>query len=178
MKRLCLLLIICFSTSLMGQSTGKSKVLKIKYTLPAGWNVQEFGNPSTKTWEEPPGGIDVCKCSGILFYRTHKEGKMNVVLYPSTLSGLDSTKRNAVGNLQFEDVERYDKIRNNDISFERKKSNFIDIKTKSKSFEVYRYFAKVDNHFFIIYAWQENMQLLSAANQKLLFEMVNSIEAY
>lgn len=103
---------------------------------------------------------------------------MNVVLYPSTLSGLDSTKRNAVGNLQFEDVERYDKIRNNDISFERKKSNFIDIKTKSKSFEVYRYFAKVDNHFFIIYAWQENMQLLSAANQKLLFEMVNSIEAY
>jgi len=177
MKKLCLLLAICLSTGLIAQTKGKSKALKIKYTMPAGWNVLEFGNPTTKTWEEPPTGVDICKCSGIHFFRTHKEGKMNVVLYASTQSGLDSAKRNSVGHLQFIDVERFDKIRNNDISFERKKSNFTDTKTKSKSFEVFRYFAKVDDHFYIINAWQENMQLLSAANQKLLFEMVNTIEA-
>ena len=103
---------------------------------------------------------------------------MNVVVYPSTVSGLDSAKRNFVGPLQFVEVEKYDNIRNNDISFQRKKSNFIDAKTKSKSFEVYRYFAKVDDHYFIIYAWQENMQMLTSTNQKLVLDMVNAIEAY
>lgn len=177
MKTLYLFLALSLCSGLYAQKTQKSKSLKIKYTPPEGWNVKEYGKPDTKTWEEPPGG-ELCPCSAIWFYRTHKDGKMNVVLYPSTLSGLDSAKRNAVGHLRFEDVEKYDNIRNNGISFERKKSNFTDSKTGQKSFEVYRYFAKVDDRYYIIYAWQENMQMLTSTNQKLLFDMVNAIEAY
>jgi hypothetical protein len=176
MKNLCILLAISLSTVLTAQQSGKSKVLKLKYTLPAGWNAQEFGNSATKNWEEP--GNALCACSGIAFYRSHKDGKMNVVVYPSTQAGLDSAKRNSVGNLRFEDVVKYDKVRNNDLSFERKKSNFTDSKTGAKSFEAYRYFTKVDDHFYIIYAWQENMQALNSTNEKALQEMVNSLEAY
>jgi len=176
MKTFCFLLAMVLSTGLFAQKTVKSKSLKIKYTLPEGWNVMEFGNPDSKTWEE--AGNDICKCSGILFFSTHKDGKMNVVLYPSKASGLDSAKRNFVGPLEFIEVEKYDNIRNNGISFQRKKSNFNDTKTKSTSFEVYRYFAKVDDHYYIIYAWQENMQFLTSSNQKVLFDMVNAIEAY
>jgi hypothetical protein len=36
----------------------------------------------------------------------------------------------------------------------------------------------VDDHYFIIYAWQENMQMLTSTNQKLVLDMVNAIEAY
>jgi hypothetical protein len=174
MKTLLFLMVISISACTFAQ-TAKSKILKLKYTLPAGWNAQEFGNPASKTWEEP--GNAVCRCSGIAFYKSHKDGKMNVVVYPSTQSGLDSAKRSSVANLQFEDVVKYDKVRNNDLSFERKKSNFTDSKTKSKSFEAYRYFTKVDDHFYIIYVWQENMQALNSTNEKELFTMVNSIEA-
>jgi hypothetical protein len=179
MKNVFFLLLMALSTAVFAQKTGKSKTLKIKYTLPEGWNALEFGNPQSKTWEE--GGNDsgsnpMCNCSGISFFRTHQDGKMNVLLYPSTRSGLDSAKRNRVGSLQFEDVEKYDNIRNNNISFQRKKSNFTDLKTKTKSFEVYRYFAKVEERYYIIFAWQENMQFLTSTNQKLLFDMVNAIE--
>lgn len=151
----------------------KSKNLKIKYTPPAGWNVEEFGGKSP--WEE--AGNEMCHCSGAHFSKSHKDGKMHVVIYASTQSGLDSTKRNGVGNLHFEDVVKYDRVRNNDMSFERKKSNFTDTKTKAKSFEAYRYFVKVEDHFYIIYAWQENMQTLNSTNEKELFAMVNAIEA-
>lgn len=175
MKTFCFLLTMLLSTSLFAQKSFKSKSLKIKYTLSEGWNAKEFGNPDSKTWEE--SGNYLCKCSGILFFRTHKDGKMNVLLYPSTVSGLDSAKRNFVGPLEFIEVEKYDNIRNNGISFQRKKSNFMDTKTKSKSFEVYRYFAKVEDRYYIIYAWQENMQMLTSTNQKLVFDMVNAIEA-
>jgi len=162
--------------SLLGLShaqTTKSKNLKIKYTPPAGWNAEEFGGKSP--WEE--AGNEMCHCSGAHFFKSHKDGKMHVVIYASTQSGLDSTKRNSVGNLHFEDVVKYDRVRNNDMSFERKKSNFTDTKTKAKSFDVFRYFVKVEDHFYIIYAWQENMQTLNSANEKELFAMVNSIEA-
>lgn len=181
MKKLGFLLIMLLSLGLNAQKASKSKVLKLKYTLPDGWNAKEFGNPETKTWEEggaESGTSGPCKCSGILFTKSHKDGRMNVVVYPSSASGLDSTKRNFVGPLQYQDVEKYDNIRNNGISFQRKKSNFLDSKTKTKSFEVYRYFAKVDDHFFIIYAWQESMQFLTSLNQKLLFDMVNAIELF
>ena len=162
--------------SLLGLSqaqTTKSKNLKIKYTPPAGWNAEEFGGKSP--WED--SGNEMCHCSGAHFFKSHKDGKMHVVIYASTQSGLDSTKRNSVGNLHFEDVVKYDRVRNNDMSFERKKSNFTDTKTKAKSFDVYRYYVKVEDHFYIIYAWQENMQTLNSANEKELFAMVNSIEA-
>ncbi|HQQ94987.1 MAG TPA: hypothetical protein PLQ93_10565 [Bacteroidia bacterium] len=176
MKTLCLILMIGFSAAVTAQKSFKSKPLRIKYSLPEAWNVQEFGKPNTKTWEE--AGNELCACSGILFYRSHKDGKMNVVLYPSTQSGLDSAKRDFVGKLKFVDVEKYDNIRNNGMSFRRKKSNFTDTKTGAKSFEVYRYFTKVDDHYYIIYAWQENMQVLSSTNEKMLFDLVNSIETY
>jgi len=176
MKTLCFLLVISLSTVLTAQKAMKSKVLKLKYTPPAGWNVKEFGDPESKTWEET--GNEMCKCSGVAFFKTHKDGKMNVVVYPSTQSGLDSAKRNSVGPLRFEDVAKVDNVRNNGLSFQRKKSNFTDTRTGNKSFEVYRYFTKVDDHFYIIYAWQENMQALNSTNEREVFQMVNSIEAY
>jgi hypothetical protein len=170
MKNLLFLLFIGLSVALQAQT--KSKNLKLKYELPAGWNAQEFGGK--EPWEG--AGNAMCPCSGVYFYKSHKDGKMNVVVYPSTQSGLDSTYRNAVGNLRFEDVVKFDRVRSNSLSLERKKSNFTDTKTKAKSFEVYRYSTKVDDHFFIIYAWQENMQMLNSTNEKELFAMVNAIE--
>lgn len=172
MRNLVLVLFVSLF-SLAQAQTVKSKNLKIKYTPPAGWNTEEFGGKSP--WEE--AGNDLCHCSGVHFSRSHKDGKMHVVIYASTQSGLDSTKRNSVGNLHFEDVVKYDRVRNNDMSFERKKSNFTDSKTKAKSYEAYRYFVKVEDHFYIIYAWQENMQALNSTNEKELFAMVNSFEA-
>ena len=152
--------------------TVKSKNLLLKYTLPAGWNAKEFGG--TTPWED--SGNEFCKCGGVYFYRTHGDGKMNVVVYASTQSGLDSTKRNFAGTLHFEDVQKWDRTKNKAFSFERKKSNFTDSKTKAKSFDVIRYQTKVDDHFYIIYTWQENMQALNSTNEKLLYEMVNAIE--
>lgn len=169
MKKVIFLSLLCLSILANAQ---KAKNMKVKYTLPAGWNAEEFGGKSP--WEDP--GNAMCKCSGLYFFRSHKDGKMNVVLYPSTQSGLDSTKRNAVGNLRFENVEKFDRVRHNEVSFERKKSNFTDTKSKSKSFEAFRYSAKVDDHFYIVYAWQENMQALNSTNEKELIEMVKGIE--
>jgi len=167
------LLLSAFSNA----QTVKSKNLLLKYTPTAGWNAKEFGGISP--WEDSGNESDsyrICKCGGVYFYRTHGDGKMNVVVYASTQSGLDSTKRNFVGSLHFEDVQKWDRTKNKAFSFERKKSNFTDSKTKSKSYEVIRYQTKVDNHFYIIYAWQENMQALNSTNEKLLYEMINAIE--
>jgi len=172
MKKLLFLLLAGISAITFAQQTVKSKALKIKYALPAGWNAEEFGGKTS--WEE--SGNTLCKCSGVSFTKSHKDGKMNVVLYPSTQSGLDSTKRNFVGSLRFENVEKYDKTRNKNFSFEKKKSNFTDTKTSKKSYEVIRYFAKVEDHFYIIYIWQENMSPMSPATEKELYEMVNAIE--
>jgi hypothetical protein len=176
MKNITFILLACLTLTVVAQKTEKSKVLKLKYTLPAGWNAQEFGSPASVNWEEQ--GNNLCKCSGILFFKSHSDGKMNVVVYPSTQSGLDSAKRNAVGNLVFENVQKYDKSKNKFFSYERKKSNFTDRKTKAKSFEAFRYFVKVEDHFYIIYTWQENMQTLNSTNEKELYEMVNSIEPF
>jgi hypothetical protein len=103
---------------------------------------------------------------------------MNVVVYPSTQSGLDSAKRNMVGTLRFVDVEKFDAVRSNGLSYQRKKSNFVDAKTGAKSFEAYRFYTKAEDHFFIIYAWQENMQVLTSANEKELLDLVRAIEPY
>lgn len=172
MKHFILILLVGVLASTQAQII-KSKNLKIKYTLPAGWIAEEFGAKSP--WEE--SGNDLCKCSGAHFSKSHPDGKMHVVIYPSTQAGIDSTKRNRVGELEFVDLVKYDRVRSNGMSFERKKSNFIQHKTKAKSFEVYRYFTKVDDHFYIIFAWQENMQALNSSNEKELFGMVNAIEA-
>jgi hypothetical protein len=172
MKKLFLFLLITAASITSAQETVKSKPLKLKYTPPAGWVAEEFG--SKLNWEET--GNALCKCSGVKFTKQHKDGKLNVMVYPSTQSGLDSTKRNFVGALRFENVEKYDKTKNKFFSFERKKSNFTESKTNKKSFDVIRYLAKVENHFYIIYSWQENVSLMSPQIEKELFEMINAIE--
>ncbi|MCY7292451.1 MAG: hypothetical protein LH615_09750 [Ferruginibacter sp.] len=173
MKKLFLFLFIATSTTILAQETVKSKPLKLKYTPPAGWVAEEFGDKLN--WEI--SGNTLCKCSGVKFTKQHSAGKMNVVVYPSAQSGLDSTKRNFVGSLVFTNVEKYDKTKNKFFSFERKKSNFADArKNNEKSFDVIRYFAKVEDHFYIIYSWQENKQLMSPQTEKELFEMINAIE--
>lgn len=172
MKKLLFLLSICLPVLLSAQHTIKSKNLKLKYTLPAAWTAEEFGGK--KSWDD--GGNSLCNCSGLSFTKQNKDGKLNVVAYPSTQAGLDSTKRNLVGSLRFENVDKYDKTRNKNFSFEKKKSNFTDTKNNSKSFEVIRYFAKVEDHFYIIYAWQDNKKAMSPDTEKELYEMVNAIE--
>ncbi|MDO8998155.1 MAG: hypothetical protein Q7W45_00210 [Bacteroidota bacterium] len=172
-------IIACFvfltiATNTFSQETVKSKALKLKYTPPEGWIAEEFGDKLD--WEI--SGNVLCKCSGAKFSKQHKDGKMNVVIYPSSQSGLDSAKRNFVGVLRFENVEKYDKTKNKFFSFERKKSNFTDSKLNKKSFDVIRYFAKVEDHFYIIYAWQENLNLMSPQTEKELFQMVNAIEPF
>lgn len=171
MKNFLLTVIIGLSMTLSAQS-GKSKSIKIKYTLPAGWNVEEFGGKTS--WDEAGGSL--CKCSYLYFYKAHKDGKMNILVYPSSQGGLDSAKRNFVGPLVFQNVEKYDKTRNKSFSFERKKSNFIDAKTKSKSYEAFRYQAKIEDRYYIIYAWQESMNALNSVSEKELYEMVNGLE--
>ncbi|MBA2611577.1 MAG: hypothetical protein H0U95_06375 [Bacteroidetes bacterium] len=174
MKKIFTILLLSLAiTAISTAQTIKSKSLKLKYTAPAGWIAEEFGD--ALDWEK--SGNALCKCSGVKFSKQHKDGKMNVLVYPSTQSGLDSTKRNFVGSLVFTDVQKYDKTKNKAFSFERKKSNFVDArKSNEKSFDVIRYQTKVDDHFYIIYTWQENKQLMSPQTEKELFEMVNAIE--
>jgi hypothetical protein len=171
MKHLFIYLFTVLSLCVNAQ-TFKSKSIKLKCTTPEGWNVTEFGGKTS--WDE--SGNDLCKCSGLLFVKEHEEGKLKVLIYPSTVNGLDSAKRNMVGNLRFEKVEKYDKTRNKAFSFEKRKSNFFDTKTNKKSYEVIKYKAKHESHFYIIYAWHENMQMMSPDIEKELFEVINAIE--
>jgi hypothetical protein len=172
MRTLLLSLFFVVSLYSNGQETIKSKPLKLKYTLPQGWVAEEFGGKTS--WEEV--GNALCHCSGAVFTRQHKDGKMKVVIYPSTVSGLDSAKRSAVGNLRFEDVQKYEKGKTKNYSFERKKSNFVEMPGGKKSYEVMRYYIKAGDQFYIMYAWQESMNALNSTSEKDLYQMVNSIE--
>jgi hypothetical protein len=172
MKHLIACICLFAALSGWGQETVKSKSLKLKYALPQGWVAEEFGGQSP--WED--AGNSLCHCSGIVFTRQHKDGKMKVVIYPSTVAGLDSAKRNAVGNLRFEDVQKYEKGKTKNYSFERKKSNFVEMPGGKKSYEAMRYFIKAGDHFYILYAWQESMNALNSTSEKDLYQMVNSIE--
>jgi len=172
MKNFIIFLFIGLTTSILAQKSVKVKELKLKYTLPANWNAESY--VGEQPWEL--GNNSLCKCAGILFFKSHKNGKMNVVIYPTTTSGLDSAKRNFVGSLRFENVEKYDKTKNSFFSFQKKLSNFTDIKTNKKSYDVIRYLTKIEDRSYIIYAWQESMNLLNPTVEKELYEMVNSIE--
>jgi len=163
----CLLAICAFAVA-----QTKSKTLKLKYTAPEGWNVEEFGGKTN--WDE--AGNALCKCSGLVFTKQHKDGKLSVVIYPSTVSGLDSLKREMVGSLKFIDVEKYDKTKNKYFSFEKKKSNFQDLKSNKKMYEVIKYKTKIEDHFYIIYTWQENMGMMSPNTEKELFQVINALE--
>jgi hypothetical protein len=170
MKNLVSLCLIAICSFAMAQT--KSKILKLKYTAPEGWNVVEFGGPNN--WEEP--GNALCKCSGLQFTKQNKNGKLSVVVYPSTVSGLDSAKREMVGSMKFMDVEKYDKTKNKFFSFERKRSTFHEVRDNKKMYEAIKYKTKYEDHFYIIYAWQDNMGMMSPDTEKELYQVVNALE--
>lgn len=171
MKNLIILCLIALCGVCTSQ-TVKSKLLKLKYTAPEGWNVEEFGGKTS--WDE--SGNNLCKCSGLYFFKQHKDGKLNVLIYPSSVFGLDSAKRNMAGNLKFVDVEKYDKTKNKNFSFEKKKSTFNDSKSNKKMYEVIKYKTKVEDHYYVIFTWQESANMMSPNTEKDLFEVVNALE--
>lgn len=171
MKILLVAFAILLSLAIHAQAV-KSKLLKLKYTVPAGWNAEEFGGKIN--WDE--SGNNLCKCSGLHVTKSKSNGTLHVVVYPSTVNGLDSSKRDMVGNLRFVPVEKYDKTRNKNFSFEKRRSVFEDNKTKTKSYEVFRYKAKVDDHFYIFYTWQEKQGMIDPDTEKELFEVINAME--
>ena len=172
MKKIIFLSLIVCSFSLTSQ-TVKSKILKLKYTTPESWTANEFGG--LLNWDEK--GNEMCRCSGVAFSKPNKNGKFNVVIYAVAKGGLDSAKREFVGPLHFENVDRVEKTTNKNFSFEKRRSNFYDIRTKKASFNCIRYITKsTEGHCYIIYAWQENMELLNSTSEKELTEMVNAIE--
>jgi hypothetical protein len=171
MKNLFAFITIFMSLSLQAQ-TIKSKILQLKYTTPAGWNAEEFGGKNN--WDE--SGNTLCKCSGLHVTKPKNNGLLHVLVYPSTVNGLDSSKRDMVGNLRFVPVEKYDKTRNKHFSFEKRRSEFEDLKSKNKSFEVIRYKAKVDDHYYIFYTWQEKQGAIDPDTEKELFEVINAME--
>lgn len=172
MRKILLSLFVCASVFSFAQ-TVKSKLLKLKYTTPEGWTASEFGG--LKNWDE--SGNTMCRCSGIAFSKPHKNGKFNVVVYAVPNGGLDSAKREFVGSLHFVNVEKVEKTTNKNFAFEKRRSNFYDVKTKTNSYNCIRYISKpTEGHFYIIYVWQENMDLLNSTSERELTEMVNNIE--
>lgn len=172
MQRFLFILLICTSVDSFSQ-TVKSKILKLKYTTPEGWTANEFGG--LKNWDE--SGNAMCRCSGIAYSKPHKNGKFNVVLYAVPQGGIDSAKQEFVGSLHFVNVEKVEKTTNKGFSFEKRRSNFYDVKTKTNSYNCIRYISKpTEGHFYIIYVWQENMDLLNSTSERELTEMVNGIE--
>ena len=162
-----------FFAVLTYSQTVKSKLLKVKYTTPDNWTAAEFGGQTS--WDEK--GNEMCRCSGIAFSKPHKNGKFNVVLYAVPKNGLDSTKREFVGPLHFENVEKVEKTTKKNFAFEKRRSNFYDVRAKKTSYNCIRYITKpTEGHCYIIYAWQENMDLLNSTSEKELAEMVNAIE--
>ena len=172
MRKITLLLFILVSVFSFSQ-TVKSKILKLKYTTPESWTATEFGG--LLSWDEK--GNELCRCSGVAFSKPHKNGKFNVVVYPVANGGLDSTKREFVGALHFENVEKLEKVTNKNFAFEKRRSNFYDVRAKKTSYNCIRYITKsTEGHCYVIYAWQENMNLLNSTAEKELAEMVNAIE--
>ncbi len=172
MRKILLSLFVCASVFSFAQ-TVKSKLLKLKYTTPEGWTASEFGG--LKHWDE--SGNAMCRCSGIAFSKPHKNGKFNVVVYAVPNGGLDSAKREFVESLHFVNVEKVEKTTNKGFSFEKRRSNFYDVKTKTNSYNCIRYISKpTEGHSYIIYVWQENMDLLNSTSERELTEMVNGIE--
>ena len=172
MRKILFIILICASASSFSQ-TIKSKALKLKYTLADSWTANEFADPLN--WDK--GGNDMCKCSGVAFSKPDANGKYNVVVYAVPAGGLDSAKREFVGNLHFVNVEKVEKTTNKGFSFEKRRSNFVDVKTKANSYNCIRYISKpTEGHFYIMYVWQENMDLLNSTSERELTEMVNGIE--
>ncbi len=171
MKKYLFLILVCTSVGAFSQ-TIKSKALKLKYTLADSWTATEFGDPVN--WDL--SGNAMCKCSGVAFSKPDANGKYNVVVYAVPAGGLDSAKREFVGTLHFVNVQKIEKAVNENFSFERRRSNFVDVKTKAASYNCMRYITKAkDGYSYIIYAWQENMNLLNSTSERELSKMINVI---
>ncbi len=172
MKKYISLILICAAVTSFSQ-TIKSKALKLKYTLEDSWTAKEFGGPLN--WDQ--SGNDMCRCSGVAFSKPDAKGKYNVVVYAVPAGGLDSAKREFVGALHFVNVQKIEKAVNENFSFERRRSNFVDVKTKATSYNCLRYITKAkDGYSYMIYAWQENMELLNSTAERELSKMINVIE--
>lgn len=172
MRKFLLSMFVCTSIFSFAQ-TVKSKLLKLKYSTSENWTAVEFGGKLN--WDE--SGNDMCRCSGVAFSKPHKNGKYNVVVYAVPNGGLDSAKREFVGSLHFVNVEKVEKTTNKSFSFEKRRSNFFDVRAKKPSYNCIRYISKpIDGHCYLIYVWQENMDLLNSTTEKELNEMVNLIE--
>lgn len=171
-KQFLIALFILNIAALVAQKTVKVQSLKLKYALPEGWRAEVFAGE--EPWEKTQSVY--CNCAGVLFTKQHSNGAMNVMVYPSTVSGLDSTKRNRVGDLYFEKVEKYFKTTNKVFSFEKRVSAFMDVKKGKKVCDAIRYIARPEKTTYIIYTWQENNLAMDPKTERELFEMVNAIE--
>ena len=171
MRKLTIIMMICASVGAFSQ-TIKSKALKLKYTLADSWTASEFGDPLN--WDK--GTNSICKCAGVAFSKPDANGKYNVVVYAVPAGGMDSAKREFVGTLHFVNVEKIEKAVNENFSFERRRSKFMDSKTNTASYNCMRYITKPkDGYSYIIYAWQENMNLLNSTAERELSKMINVI---
>jgi hypothetical protein len=171
MRQLFLLIFFSLTFSTNAQ-TVKSKSLKLKYTLNDGWTAKEFGDPLN--WDK--GDKTICNCAGVAFSKPDANGKYNIVVYAVPMGGLDSAKREFVGTLKFVQVEKVERAVNEYFSFERRRSNFIETKTNSQSYNCMRYITKPkDGYCYMIYAWQENMSLLNSTSERELVKMINVI---
>lgn len=116
------------------------------------------------------------KCWGVAFSKPDANGEYNVVDYAVPVGELDSTKREFVRILHFVNIEKIEKSINENFSFEKRRSNFVDAKTKAKSYNCMRYITKPkDGYSYIIYALQENMNLLNSTSESQLSKMINVI---
>lgn len=171
MRNILSIILVCASVAAFSQ-TVKSKALKLKYTLTDSWTANEFGDPLN--WDK--GTNAMCKCAGVAFSKPDANGKYNVVVYAVPAGGLDSAKREFVGSLHFVNVEKIEKAVNENFSFERRRSKFMDVKTNTPSFNCMRYITKPkDGYSYVIYAWQENMNLLNSTAERELSKMINVI---
>lgn len=172
MKSILFSFSILISLTVIGQKTIKEPALQLKYTLPEGWKAEVYAGETP--WEK--GTSPYCACAGILFSKPNSNGTLKVMVYPSTISGLDSAKRYAVGALRFEKVEKYFKTTNKVFSFEKRVSYFTDTKSGQQTYEVIRYMARPEKTTYIIYTWQETLNKMDPKTERELFEMVNALE--
>lgn len=165
---------LLFVSISFAQTEVKSKFLKLKYKTPPGWTAHEFGD--NKSWDGT--GNYLCHCAGVLFTKESNIGKMNVLVYPTTVSGLDSSYRDGMADMKFIDVQKRERIKNKYFSFDMKHSYLGEKISGKKKYDAIRYQTKSEKHYYIIYSWRETTEPMNPDTEKALFEMINSIEPY
>lgn len=170
MKNIIITLFMACTINSIAQKPIKVGELNLKFIALEGWN-------SYINLEESNKKNNICNCSYIHFTKQHPNGELNIVVYPTNKQGLDSIKREMVGSLRFQPVEKYDNTKNEFFKFQKKTSYFVDTKNNnSKSYEVARHIAKYKNDFFIFYTWQKSSTILNPNVEKELNLQLNKIE--